>query len=468
MKIAFDSLAPDDERDASVPVWPLTDDGFSAWLETASDTETAWALANGFAPEKGSWLTLPGEGGRIGKVLFGVGDGSFAGIETRAFGTLPMRLPEGTYRLEGLESREAREQAMLGWLLGSYAFTRYRQARRQPARLVPPEGIDGDRVLRLAHGMTLARDLINTPTEDMGPDDLERAARTLGEAHGASVETIRGDALLDANYPLIHWVGRAGSQEPRLIDLRWEGKDAERTVTLVGKGVCFDTGGLDIKPSASMLLMKKDMGGAACVLALASMIMDAGLPVRLRVLIPAVENSVSSNSFRPGDVMKARNGLTVENRNTDAEGRLILADALAEATDEAPDLLVDMATLTGAARVALGADIPPFYTDDDDLAAEIHAAGEAMGDPVWRLPLFDGYERDISSSVADITNAPSGGMAGSITAALFLRRFLKNSYRWVHFDIYGWCQRSRPGRPEGAECNAAMAMYKVIENRYGR
>ncbi len=466
MDSAFPCLEPADSDAASVPIWPITGEAFSAWLETAPDADTKWALANGFSPSRGAVLCLPAAEGGIKSVLFGVGDGHFDGIESRAFGVLPLDLPEGVYRLEGLEEAEAREQAMLGWILGAYQYTRYKEARRRPARLVPPSDIDLDRVMRLARGMTLGRDLINTPTEEMGPDDLEAAIRKAGDAHGATVTAIRGNDLLEQNYPLIHWVGRASAQEPRLVDLRWEAPGATRAITLVGKGVCFDTGGLDIKPSAAMLIMKKDMGGAACILALATMIMDAKLPVKLRVLIPAVENSVSSNSFRPGDVMKSREGLTVENRNTDAEGRLVLADALAEAASEDPELIVDFATLTGAARVALGQDVPPFFTDDAALAAAIVAAGEEMGDPVWPLPLFDGYERDINSSIADITNAPAGGMAGAITAALFLRRFVKNSYRWVHFDIYGWCQRARPGRPEGAECNAAMAMYKVIEDRF--
>ena len=465
MDTTFACLDTDCAPGDAIPVWPLTENGFSAWLEAAPEADTAWAQANGFTPTKGKWLCLPGEGGRIKSVLFGVGDGPATGLDAREYGVLPMALPEGAYRLEGLEDANARAQAMLGWMLGAYRYTRYKKARRSPARLVPPEGIDMGRVLRLAGGVTLARDLINTPAEDMGPDNLEAAIREAGEAHGASVTAIRGDDLLAQNFPLIHWVGRAAAQEPRLVDLRWDGPEATQNITLVGKGVCFDTGGLDIKPSSAMLLMKKDMGGAACILGLATMIMDARLPVRLRVLIPAVENSVAATSFRPGDVMTARNGLTVENRNTDAEGRLVLADALAEAASENPDLIIDMATLTGAARVAMGADVPPFFTEGDTLAGALHAAGEAMADPVWRLPLFDGYERDIGSSVADITNAPAGGMAGAITAALFLRRFVTDPERWAHFDVYGWCQRGRPGRPEGAECHAAMAVYKVIEDR---
>jgi len=459
-------LAPDMQDTDAVPIWPLTEDGFSAWLESAPDADTGWALANGFSSARGKLLLLPGEGGRIKSVLFGMGDGRIEGLDARCYGALPGDLPPGIYRLEGLEERTAREQAMLGWILGAYRFDRYRKAGRPMARLVPPADIDEGRVMRLGRGMTLARDLINTPAEDMGPHHLEAAIRDAGEAHGATVTTVEGEDLLAQNYPLIHWVGRAGPSAPRLIDLRWEGPGAGPAITLVGKGVCFDSGGLNLKPAGGMLIMKKDMGGAACILALATMIMDAKMPVRLRVLVPAVENSVASNSFRPGDVMTSRKGITVENRNTDAEGRLVLADALAEAASEDPDLIVDMATLTGAARVAMGADVPPFFTDDADLGAAIQQAGEDMADPVWRLPLFDGYERDIASPVADITNAPAGGMAGSITAALFLRRFVENSYKWVHFDVYGWCQRGRPGRPEGGECNAAMAMYKVIEDRY--
>jgi leucyl aminopeptidase len=299
----------------------------------------------------------------------------------------------------------------------------------------------------------------------MGPAALEGAVRVLANAHSASIETIEGEALLEQNYPMIHTVGRAAAQAPRLIDMRWAGPDAKTTITLVGKGVCFDTGGLDIKPSSSMLLMKKDMGGAASVLGLASMIMDAGLPVTLRVLIPAVENSVSASSFRPGDVLTARNGITVENRNTDAEGRLVLGDALVEAASEDPDLIIDMATLTGAARVALGPDLPPLFTDGDTLAAEIMDAGLAVDDPVWRLPLWNGYDPDIGSRVAEITNAPSGGMAGSITAALFLRRFVTDPQKWAHFDIYGWAPSAKPGRPQGGECQAALACYKMIEDR---
>ncbi len=461
------TFAPNAHADKATPIRAITSDVFTTWMETAPPAQSAWVLANRFEAGRGDWIAIPGDDGRISLVLFGMGSGGLEGLDSRIFGGLPQNLPTGIYTLTGLASVEEYERATLGWMLGSYQFTKYRSQGSLPSQLLAPEGVDVARVERLVAGVTLARDLINTPTEEMGPADLENVVRGVAEVYGGIVKAAVGDALLDQNFPLIHAVGRAGSQEPRLIEMRWEGPEAVNSITLVGKGVCFDTGGLDVKPSAGMLIMKKDMGGAACTLALAQMIMDANLPIKLRLLIPAVENSISSNSFRPGDVFTSRKGITVENRNTDAEGRLVLADALTEAASENPDLIVDMATLTGAARVALGADLPPFYCSNDDLAADIVTAGDAMGDPVWRLPLYAGYERDIRSSIADITNAPAGGMAGSITAALFLQRFVEHDSPWVHFDIYGWCQRARPGRPEGGECHAAMAMYKVIEDRCG-
>ena len=459
------SFAGAEAREGAVPVWPLTPGALGAWLDAQPERTRNWLRSQGFEASRRAVCAVPDEKGGVAGIAFGLGEGD---PPDRAFGDLPQSVPPGTYRIDAVSGVGFdAEMAALGWLLGAYAFRRYKSETETPPSLVAPEGADEARVLRLARGAWLTRDLINTPAGDMGPAELEAAVRSLAERHGAALRTVVGAALLTENYPMIHAVGRAGPQEPRLIDLRWSGPDAGLSVTLVGKGVCFDTGGLDIKPSRSMLLMKKDMGGAASVLGLASMIMDAGLPVRLRVLIPAVENSVSSNSFRPGDVLIARNGIAVENRNTDAEGRLVLADALVDASEEDPDLLFDLATLTGAARVALGPDLPPFYTDDDALATEIAAAGRAMHDPVWRMPLWDGYERDIRSQVGEITNAPGGGMAGSVTAALFLRRFLRNSYKWAHFDIYGWAPRAKPGRPEGGECQAALALYKVIEDRCG-
>ena len=453
-----------DTSDGAIPVWPVLSDDAEAWATTLSTAQQAWVDAQGFSGRRGDVLTLPGADGQIAGVAFGLGDG---GAEGRIFGDLAFAIPEGVYAIAPAPGVEIDlERAALGWLLGSYAFDQYKpEPKRDAASLVAPAGIDAARITRMAKGMCLARDLINTPAQDMGPEALEDAARTLATTYSAAIETIQGDALLEQNYPMIHTVGRAAAQEPRLIDMRWTGPGAKTAITLVGKGVCFDTGGLDIKPSSSMLLMKKDMGGAASVLGLASMIMDAGLPVTLRVLIPAVENSVSANSFRPGDVLTARNGITVENRNTDAEGRLVLGDALVEASSEDPDLIIDMATLTGAARVALGPDLPPLFTDGDDLAAEILAAGVTVDDPVWRLPLWNGYDADIGSRVAEITNAPSGGMAGSVTAALFLRRFVTDPQKWAHFDIYGWAPSAKPGRPQGGECQAALACYKMIEDR---
>ncbi len=453
-----------DAKDGAIPVWPVTSELIDPWLGGLAKAQKTWVNAQGFSGKRGANLIIPGDDGVIAGVAFGLGKG---GAEGRIFGDLAFVLPEGTYRIEPIAGTSIDlERAALGWLLGSYAFDLYKsEPKRAPAQLIPPVDIDSARIERMASGMGLARDLINTPAQDMGPEVLEAAVRSVANIAGADVEAIIGDDLLAQNYPMIHTVGRAAEQAPRLIDMRWSGPDAKTTITLVGKGVCFDTGGLDIKPSNSMLLMKKDMGGAASVLGLASMVMDAKLPVTLRVLIPAVENSVAGNSFRPGDVLTARNGVTVENRNTDAEGRLVLGDALVEASSEDPDLIVDMATLTGAARVALGPDLPPMFTDDDTLAADIAAAGAAIDDPVWRMPLWDGYEKVIGSKVAEITNAPSGGMAGAVTAALFLRRFVSNPQKWAHFDIYGWAPSAKPGRPMGGECQAALAVYKMIEDR---
>ena len=318
----------------------------------------------------------------------------------------------------------------------------------------------------MADAVFMVRDLVNTPTSDMGPDALEAAVRKLAERHKAEVEVTEGDDLLKRNFPMIHAVGRASATAPRLIDMVWGRKDAPK-VTLVGKGVCFDTGGLDIKPASGMLLMKKDMGGAANVLGLASMIMAADLPVRLRVLIPAVENSISANAFRPGDVLQSRKGLTVEIGNTDAEGRLILADALALADEEAPEMLIDMATLTGAARVALGPDLPPFYTGDDALAAELATAAVEVEDPIWRMPLWKPYDAKLASKVADINNVTTDGFAGSITAALFLQRFVERAKSWAHFDIFAWNPAERPHGPVGGEAQAIRALAQVISARFG-
>lgn len=423
----------------------------------------AWAKANGFDGDAGRTLLLPGAGGAVSAALFGLGKASDRRTALR-FGALAKTLPEGDWHFAAAPDDAA--LSTLGVMLGSYAFTRYGKTPGKAIRLAVPAGADAAWLDRTAEGVFLARDLVNTPTNDMGPDELEQAVRTLAKRHKAKVSVTKGDDLLAKNFPMIHAVGRASDKAPRLIDMTWGDKGAPK-VTLVGKGVCFDTGGLDIKPASGMLLMKKDMGGAANVLGLASMIMAAGLNVRLRVLIPAVENAISGNAFRPGDVLTSRKGLTIEIGNTDAEGRLVLADALALADEEAPQLLVDMATLTGAARVALGPDLPPFYTDDEALASEVSAASAAQEDPLWRMPLWTPYEAKLSSKVADMNNVTTDGFAGSVTAALFLRRFVEKAASWAHFDIFAWSPSDRPHGPAGGEAQGIRALQQVIASRFG-
>jgi leucyl aminopeptidase len=381
-------------------------------------------------------------------------------------GRLPGLVPPGTYRFANAP-HDAR-LAALACAFGAYRFTRYRKSDEPSFRLAIPAGVDGAALARTVEAVTLARDLINTPTNDMGPPELEQAVRELAARHGAHVTSIIGDDLLAQNFPLIHAVGRAAALSPRLIDMTW-GDPSHPKVTLVGKGVCFDSGGLDLKPSSAMLIMKKDMGGAANVLALAHMVMSRKLKVRLRVIIPAVENAVSGAAFRPLDVYRSRKGPTVEIGNTDAEGRLVLADALALADEEKPALLIDMGTLTGAARVALGPDLPPFYTDDDALAAEIASHSARARDPLWRMPLWRPYDAMIEGSVADISNSGSGaGMAGSITAALFLRRFVEKAKSWAHFDVYAWNPKPRAHGPAGGEIQAARTLFELLSERYPR
>ncbi|MGE0210819.1 MAG: M17 family metallopeptidase [Parvibaculaceae bacterium] len=438
--------------------------GLEAALASLGTEQRAWAERNGFAADAGQWLMLPGSEGRPAKVIFGMGNGGGRAEDPFLPGKLARMLPEGDYAFEGAPRQKARLWA-LGWLLEAYDFDRYRMAKRAPARLAAPKGVSRDEILRLAGGVRLARDLINTPASDMGPDELEDAARALGRRHRARVRAVSGPRLAK-QFPLIAAVGRASPRRPRLIDLAW-GDERRPKVTLVGKGVCFDTGGLDIKPSSGMLLMKKDMGGAATVLGLASMIMDARLKLRLRVLIPAVENAIAGDAFRPGDVLRSRKGLSVEIGNTDAEGRLVLADALALADEEAPELLIDMATLTGAARVALGPDLPALYTDDDGLADDIQRFGGRENDPCWRLPLWRPYHALFDSRLADLNNAGSSGFAGSITAALFLQRFVEKAKAWAHFDIFAWTPTAKPGRPMGGEAQMARALFALLDERYG-
>ncbi|MGJ4926855.1 leucyl aminopeptidase family protein [Bradyrhizobium sp. HKCCYLS2038] len=437
--------------------WPGIKQGLSAPARN-------FAEANVYAAKPGSCLMLPDAEGRIVQVLFGIEDDDARHRDLFRPGTLPGLLPAGTYRFANAphDSR----LAALAFALGSYRFGRYRKSEAPEVRLVPPDGVDAAELNRLAEAATLARDLVNTPSNDMGPEELEAAAKQVADRFGARFSSIVGDDLLAQNHPLIHAVGRASTRAPRLIELNW-GDASHPKVTLVGKGVCFDTGGLDLKPSSSMLLMKKDMGGAANVLALAQMVMDAKLKLQLRVLIPAVENSVAGNAFRPMDVFPSRKGLTVEIGNTDAEGRLILADALALADEDKPDFLIDMGTLTGAARVALGPELPPFYTNDEALAADVARCAAAENDPLWRMPLWAPYDAWLDSKVATLNNAPSGGFAGSITCALFLQRFVEPTTRWLHLDIFAWTPSAKPGRPEGGECQAARALYKLLSERYG-
>jgi leucyl aminopeptidase len=423
-----------------------------------------FAQANNFAAKPGACLTLPAADGRIAQVLFGLEDASSKSHDLFRPGALPGLLPPGVYRFANAP-HDVR-LAALAFALGSYRFGRYRKADAPNVRLVPPEGVDIADIARMAEAASLARDLINTPSNDMGPEELAQAAQSLATRFGASFTCIVGDDLTRQNFPLIHAVGMASPRAPRLIDFSW-GDPARPKVTLVGKGVCFDTGGLDLKPSSGMLIMKKDMGGAANVLALALMVMDAELKVRLRVLIPAVENAVAGNAFRPLDIFTSRKGITVEIGNTDAEGRLILADALALADEDKPDLLIDLGTLTGAARVALGPDLPPFYTNDEKLALDVARCAKQENDPLWRLPLWPPYDAWLDSKVANVNNAPSGGFAGSITCALFLQRFVEAATSWLHVDIYGWTPSAKPARPEGGECQAARAIYKLLGERYG-
>jgi leucyl aminopeptidase len=444
----------------SLPIIAVEENGLDAAGLTT--THLAWAAANDFSGQRGRLLALPGEEGNVAGYLFGMGKAE--GRPALVLGLAGASLPEGDYHLEGTYSDAT--LASIAFRLGAYSFDRYRKGKPGP-RLSLAADADHAEVDRLVDAAFLARDLVNTPTNDLGPDAFEAAIRDFAQARGMQLNAIVGDDLLTANFPMIHAVGRAAPQAPRLLDLRW-GDEADPKVTLVGKGVTFDTGGLDIKTSAGMLLMKKDMGGAANVLGLASAIVSAGLKVRLRVLIPIVENAIAGNSFRPGDVLASRKGLTVEIGNTDAEGRLILADALALADEESPDILLDMATLTGAARVALGPDLPALYSTDDMLARELMDSGLLADDPLWQMPLWSPYDAMMKSKIADVNNAGAGGFAGSITAALFMRRFVANAKAWVHLDIMAWAPEARPGRPIGGTDHGIRAVYGVLKQRYGQ
>ncbi len=431
-----------------------------AWLDQLPAAAAAWARASGFKGSVGQALSLPPAGDRPALAAVGYGTAASRKRGRFALAAAAVKLPEGIYRIASGLPEDQAETESLGWLLSSYRFDRYKTLPPMKAQLLAPEGVNVQRVEAIANGEALTRALINTPASDMGPPDLEQAARDLAAQHTARIEVTVGDDLLAANLPMIHTVGRAADRAPRLIDMRWGDKGP--TLTLVGKGVCFDTGGLNIKPAASMGLMKKDMGGAAAVLGLAHMIMATGMELQLRVLIPAVENSISNNAYRPQDVLTSRKGLTVEINNTDAEGRLVLADALALADEETPEQIISMATLTGAARVAVGPDLAPYFSDDPTFVAVLEAAAAEVADPVWRMPFHDPYEQMIEPAVADLDNAPSGGFAGCITAALFLRRFVTAS-NYAHFDIYGWQPSAAPARAKGGVGQGTRAVFDALD-----
>ncbi len=455
------SFLPADTLEPTIPIYAVTREGLADRLQSFPPEARAFVAASGFEAAAGQHVLVPDAGG-IAAVLFGV---AAADPLPLGVGKLAPLLPAGNFHLgPGFPDLAT---ATLAWGLGAYKFRRYKTAKETPiARLRIDASLDAAAILREVEAVALARDLVNTPANDLGPAELADAVRAAVTPFNTTIDEIIGDDLLARNFPLIHAVGAGSDRQPRLIDVTW-GDPAHPKVTLVGKGVVFDTGGLDIKPDTGMLLMKKDMGGAANTLALAVMIMGANLPVRLRLLIPAVENAISGRAFRPGDIFPSRKELTVEIGNTDAEGRLVLADALDLADEEAPDLLIDMATLTGAARVALGPDIPPFYTRDDPFAAELQTTAFAVADPLWRLPLWKPYEAGLDSKIADTNNVASGGFAGSITAALFLAKFVSAARIWVHLDIYAWTPAEKPGKPHGGEAQACRALFRVIEKRYG-
>jgi leucyl aminopeptidase len=450
-----------------VPIWLVGKGALAAVSLDAAQKK--WLEAIGFKGNAKQQALLPGADGRIAGVLFGVGEGAAGepcGPPELLVGQLAQSLPAGSYRLE-VSPRDP-TLAAVAWGLGAYRYGRYKSDDgAKPPQLRLPVGADRNSVINTVEAVWEGRDLINAPASDLGPAELEAAARSLANRHGAAITVIEGDELVARNFPLIHAVGRASARAPRLIDLAW-GRPGAPAVTLVGKGICFDTGGLDIKPASGMLLMKKDMGGAAAALALGRMIMGEKLDVRLRILIPAAENSISGNAFRPGDVLKSRAGSTVEVGNTDAEGRLVLADAIALADEEAPQSLFVLATLTGAARVALGPDVPAVFTDDGAFAAEMVAASASVGDPVWRLPLWPGYETKLESQVADMSNIWDAPFAGAIVAALFLKRFVKRAHRFAHFDIYGWRPSATALGPKGGEPQAARALFAVLQKEFAR
>ncbi len=445
---------------SAIPIHPLTTETFPTWRKTAHSAARRWVEAQGFTARPFTAILIPGKDGAPEAVLAGAG-----AQPIWALAHLPALLPAGTYSIAGAWSNAELQQAALGFALAQYQFSRYKSLPTKRLKLALPRSVVLEKIEQQRAAIFLARDLINTPANHMQPEHLAAAARDVAASIGAKLTIIRGEELLKKNYPAIHAVGRASEHAPCLIDLRW-GNPKHKRLTLVGKGVCFDTGGLDLKPYDAMKLMKKDMGGAALMLALTQAIAMAKLPVALRLLIPAVENSVGSRAFRPQDVLKTRKGITMEIGSTDAEGRVILADALAEADSESPDLIIDAATLTGAARAALGPELPALYANDDVLAQSLERTALAIHDPLWHMPLWMGYDKYINGTIADVTNTPNFGFAGSVTAALFLKRFVSDRTPWIHLDTYAWNADNQPGRPTGGEALGLRALLAFLEQRY--
>ncbi|PHS26941.1 MAG: leucyl aminopeptidase [Robiginitomaculum sp.] len=433
---------------------------FAAWMDGAADAVKCLVEASGFNAKNGEVLLIP-RGEKPPLTLLGAGKAK----DAFALGDGAMCLPEGDYALTLAPGHINRQDLALAWLMGAYAFERYTPRKRAPACLYI-RAAEAAAARTTAKAIYLARDLVNTPAADLNTEGLEAAVRDLGECFGAKVSAVVGDDLLKQNYPMVHAVGRASTHAPRLVQLHWGNPDHPR-IGLVGKGVVFDTGGLDIKAAQYMRLMKKDMGGAANAMALAHMIMAAGLPVRLHMVLPVVDNAISGDAYRPSDILQSRKGISVEIDNTDAEGRLVLADALTRATEDEPELLIDFATLTGAARVALGPEMAPYYTDDEGIAADLEQAAKASHDPVWRLPLWDGYDALLDSPIADVCHTASSPMGGSITAALFLRRFV-GDVPWLHFDIFAWVPKARPAHPVGGDAQGPRAVFSLLQARYGQ
>jgi len=465
MPIPANCLSSAKAKDSTITLIPVGKNSLEDTLQTLGKTQRAWVVASGFEARQGTFAAVAGKSGEVTKVLIGIGESTLPTNSPWWLASVASKLPAGDFVFDTSVDAGSVEAGALGWCMAHYVFDRYKKSTQTKKRqLIGLPKASCTQIKHTASAMAKVRDLVNTPAEDMGPSDLQDAIEAIAESYGATSETIVGDDLLDHNFPAIHAVGRAAAsgREPRLIDLRWGPQDAP-SLTLVGKGVCFDSGGLDIKPSAGMLNMKKDMGGAAHAIALAELIMASKLNVNLRLLVSAVENSISASSYRPGDIIDTRKGLTVEIGNTDAEGRLVLCDALALACEEAPDLLMDFATLTGAARVALGADLPATFTNRDDVWSALKNSAATTQDPLWRMPLWPGYNKDLSSPIADLSNVGGDGMAGAITAALYLQHFVKPTVPWVHIDVFSWNKKPRAGRPVGGEAQGLRASFDAVK-----